>query len=83
MSELHKKIKEVIIEELNLDITLEDIADDTILFGEDGLGLDSVDALQVAVAAEKKFGLKISDTEVAKGIFKNVTTIAEAIKSQS
>ena len=76
---LKREIKEAMIEELMLQQTVEEIADDAPLFHPTGLGLDSVDALQSAVALDKRFGLKISDAEAAKGIFRSVETIAEAV----
>lgn len=78
-SELHQEIKEVLVEELMLDETTDEIGDSMPLMGADSLGLDSVDALQLVVALEKHFGLKISDTEAAKGILQSVNTIANAI----
>ncbi|MCH2059146.1 MAG: phosphopantetheine-binding protein [Verrucomicrobiales bacterium] len=77
-SDLKQKIKEVLIQELMLQEGPEEIADDTPLFGE-GLGLDSVDALQLVVALEKNFGLKVDDAEQAKLILRSVDTIADAI----
>ena len=60
MDELKKEIKEVIISSLDLeDITVDDIEDASPLFGE-GLGLDSIDALELGVALKKKFGVKFS-----------------------
>ena len=79
-TEIRQKIKEVIIEELMLHETPEDIANDTPLFGE-GLGLDSVDALQLVVALEKHFGLKVGDAEKAKLILRSIDTIADAIEN--
>ena len=63
-----------------LQTSAEEIADDLPLFGPGGLGLDSVDALQLVVALDKNYGLKISDPEAAKGILQNVNTIAAAIQ---
>ena len=76
--ELKQKIKEVLIDELMLQEQPDEIDNDTALFGE-GLGLDSVDALQLVVALEKNFGLKISDAEKAKHILRSIDTIAEAV----
>jgi len=77
---LSAKIKQVLVDELNLqDRRPEDIADDMPLFGE-GLGLDSLDALQLAVALEEQFGVKIPEGDEARSIFKNVASIAAFIE---
>lgn len=81
--ELRLKIKEVMVEELMLDYKPEDIGSDTAIFGAQGLGLDSVDALQLVVALEKHFGLKIADSNAAKGILENVETIATEIEKSA
>jgi acyl carrier protein len=73
---LKREIKEAMVEELMLQLTAEEIGDDVPLFQPAGLGLDSVDALQLVVALEKRFGLKIADAEAAKGILQTVETIA-------
>jgi acyl carrier protein len=80
--ELRLKIKEVMVEELMLDFAAAEIADETAIFGAGGLGLDSVDALQLVVAIEKHFGLKIADAEKAKGVLQSVETIATAIEAK-
>ena len=82
-SDLHEKIKDVLVDELMLDETADEIADDMPLMGEDSLGLDSVDALQLVVAIEKHFGLKLSDAEAAKGVLQSVNTIAAAIEANA
>lgn len=69
------------VEELMLQIQPEDIADDTPLFGPQGIGLDSVDALQLVIALEKNFGLKISEGEAARQLLKSVQTIGDAIRA--
>lgn len=76
---LKREIKEAMVEELMLPQSAEEIGDDTVLFAPTGLGLDSVDALQLVVALEKRFGLKISDAQAAKGILRDVNTIAAAV----
>ncbi|MGA3179820.1 MAG: acyl carrier protein [Verrucomicrobiota bacterium] len=81
--ELRLQIKRLMVENLMLQITAEEIADDILMFGPGGLGLDSVDALQLVVALDKNFGLKISDAEAAKGILQNVNTIAAAIQQKA
>lgn len=62
-----------------LQVTAAEIADDAPLFGPGGLGLDSVDALQLVVALDKNYGLKIPDPGVAKDTLANVNSIAAAI----
>ncbi len=81
--ELRLKIKEVMVEELMLDYQAEEIGNETAIFGAQGLGLDSVDALQLVVALEKHFGLKIADSNAAKGILENVETIATEIEKSA
>ena len=81
--ELKLEIKRLMVENLMLQITAEEIADDIPMFGPGGLGLDSVDALQLVVALDKNYGLKISDAEAAKGILRNVNTMAAAIEQKA
>jgi acyl carrier protein len=80
---LKARIKSVLVEELMLQVTAEEITDDMPLFGPEGLGLDSVDALQLVVAVEKHFKLKVGDAEAARGILKNVESIAAAVEQAS
>ncbi len=79
--ELRTAIKEMMVEELMLRVTAEEIGNDTPLFSPEGLGLDSVDALQLAVGLDKRFGLKTAEGEAARRIFESVETIATAIES--
>jgi|TARA_B110000091_G_scaffold83323_1_gene91694 acyl carrier protein len=81
MNDLKLKLKEQLIEQLNLeDFTVKDIADDLPLFG-DGLGLDSIDALEIIVMLDKNFNIKISNPEDGAKIFQSVNTIAEYIEN--
>ena len=73
------EIKAMLVETLMLQTTVEAMTGDQLLFGAGGLGLDSVDALQLVVALDKRYGVKISDAEVAKRVLASVSTIAEAI----
>ncbi len=78
-SELRKQVKDLMVQNLMLQVTAEEIGDEQPLFGPGGLGLDSVDALQLVVALDKQFGLKIADQAVAQQILRNVQTVAEAV----
>ena len=81
-TQLKQRIKQIMVENLMLQITPDDISDDKPLFGPEGLGLDSVDALQLVVALDKNFGLKIPDPNAAKQILESVNTIAAAIHAK-
>jgi len=79
MEELTQKLKKEIIEVLNLEDTKpEDIDIDAPLFGE-GLGLDSIDALELIVLLEKNYGIKIEDPKEGRKIFTSVRTMADFI----
>jgi acyl carrier protein len=81
-TELKGQIKRLLVENLMLQISAEEIGDDQPLFGPGSLGLDSVDALQLVVALDKNYGLKLSDTEVARKAMQTVNTIAAAIEGK-
>jgi acyl carrier protein len=81
--ELRQKIKEVMVEELMLEQDPSEISDTVAIFGGGGLGLDSVDALQLVVGLEKHFGLKVGNSDAAKGILENVETIAREIEKSA
>ncbi len=77
MEELVLELKKEIIEALNLEeMTPEDIDASAPLFGEDGLGLDSIDALELIVLLEKKYGIKLANPAEGKKIFTSVDSIA-------
>ena len=80
MSDLKQTLKEQIIEQLNLeDLTPDDIKDDAALFGE-GLGLDSIDALEFIVLLEQNYGIKIADPSEGREIFQSVNSLADYIE---
>jgi len=83
MDNLNQQIKEVIISSLELeDVTPEDIVDSEPLFGE-GLGLDSIDALELGVALKKKFGVKFSSESAEnKQHFASVDALAKYITAE-
>ncbi len=79
MSDIKLELKEKIIEQLNLeDVTVGEIADTDPLFGE-GLGLDSIDALELIVMLDKDYGIKLADPKEGKKIFESIETIANYI----
>ena len=80
--DLIEKIKQLIIQRLKLvDMTPEMIETDDPLFGE-GLGLDSIDALELVLGLEKEFGVIIPDAEVGKKVFQSVRTMAQYVLEQ-
>lgn len=80
-TEIRERIKTVIIESLGLEgMTTDEIGDDMPLFGEEGLGLDSVDALELMVVLEKDFGVQIDSEEVDPEVFATVTSLERFIR---
>lgn len=80
MENLILELKQQMIEVLNLeDMQPDDIDDSAPLFGE-GLGLDSIDALELIVMLEKNYGIKIKNPAAGKDIFKSVSSMAEFVK---
>ena len=83
MQDLKFTLKKQIIEELNLeDITPEDIDDNAPLFG-DGLGLDSIDALELVLLLEKYHGVKITDENVGKKVLASINNMAQYISEEN
>jgi acyl carrier protein len=81
-NDLIEKIKNLIIQRLKLvDMTPEMIENNAPLFGE-GLGLDSIDALELVLGLEKEFGVIIPDAEVGKKVFQSVRTMAQYVLEQ-
>lgn len=79
MADLNTELKQYIIEALNLeDMTPDDIADEAPLFGE-GLGLDSIDALELIVLMEKHYGIRLASAAEGKEIFKSIQTMADYV----
>lgn len=79
MDELILKLKQEIIEVLNLeDISMDDIDNEAPLFG-DGLGLDSIDALELIVLMEKNYGIKLQDPAKSREIFQSISVMADYI----
>ena len=77
---LKAQVKDAIIRSLNLTLSAADIDDDVPLFGE-GLGLDSVDALELVLEIERTFGVRIGDEDVGRRVLQNVTSVADFIET--
>ena len=75
---LRVEVKELLVSGLRLDVRPADIADDTPIFGE-GLGLDSIDALELVVLVEERFRVSIPDEEVGKRAFASVDALVDFI----
>ena len=78
--ELRDQIRALLVETLMLTVPASEVTDERPLFGPGGLGLDSVDALQLVVALDKQFGLKVTDAEVARQTLASVNTMADAVE---
>jgi len=84
VEELIEKLKVQIIETLNLeDLTAEDIDSNAALFGDDGIGLDSIDALELIVLMNKEYNIQVADPEEGKNVFYSIKTMADYIQANS
>jgi acyl carrier protein len=81
MDELKLEIKQLIVEALDLeDISPDEIADDVALFGSEGLGLDSIDALELGVALRKKYQIKLEANDAGnREHFRSVNALAQLV----
>ena len=83
--ELKPRVKELIVRQLKLDLDPASIKDDAPLFGDadGGLGLDSIDALELVLGVEKEFGIKVQDEEVGVKAFASVDALCDFIRSKA
>ena len=79
--ELRESIKEMMVENLMLKVSKDEIANDLPLFGPNGLGLDSIDALELVVSLEKKFGVTVPNSETARKALATVESIAAYVEA--
>ena len=81
MEQLINDLKLQIKEALNLEeLSLEEFDENAPLFGDEGIGLDSIDVLEIIVLLEKKYGIRLANPKEGKAIFKSVRTIAEYVQ---
>jgi acyl carrier protein len=80
---LKDRIKQMMVENLMLQVSQAEIGDTQPLFGPGSLGLDSVDALQLVVALDKNFGLKIPDPATAKEVLQSVNSMVAAVQKNT
>ncbi|MDP9362218.1 MAG: phosphopantetheine-binding protein [Acidobacteriota bacterium] len=82
MNDLKRKLKELLIERLKFeDMTPDDIKDDDPLFAG-GLGLDSIDALEIVVMLESEFGVKVKNESAARENFRSIASLAEFVEQR-
>ncbi len=82
-ADLKPRIKRLIVDRLKLEMEPSDIGDSDPLFGGEGLGLDSIDALELVLGLEQEFGVKIEDEEVGAEALASVDTLAEFVRQKA
>ena len=80
--EITRRVKEMIVQQLRLTLDPAEIGDDALLFGPEGMGLDSVDALELVLGMEQHFGVEIPDEEVGRRVLQCVRTMAEFVRQR-
>ena len=76
-----QRIKQILVESLKLEMTPDSIGDETPLWGEEGLGLDSVDALELMVVLEQEYGVRIDDEEFEQEVLATVANLEDFVNS--
>lgn len=77
------EVTELVITTLNLELTLDELDPDTILFGDEGLGLDSIDALEIALIVEHRYGIKVeAEDEANQTRFSSVRALTDFIRAE-
>ena len=79
---LREQIKHLIVDRLKLEITAESIGDDQPLFGDEGLGLDSIDALELVLGVEQELGVRIEDEEMGSEALASVKALADFVAGE-
>lgn len=79
IDELRRRIKDLIVDRLKLEVEASEIEDEQPLFGDEGLGLDSIDALELVLGVEQELGVKIDDEEVGSQALESVAALADFV----
>ncbi|MCP4655993.1 MAG: acyl carrier protein [bacterium] len=82
LATLKEQIKQLIVDRLKLDVEPAAIEDSQPLFGDEGLGLDSIDALELVLGVEQQFGVRIDDEEIGTQALASVDALAEFVVSK-
>jgi acyl carrier protein len=82
MNEIAQRVRVLLATRLKLAKAVDEVTDDTPLFGPTGLGLDSIDALELVLGLEKEFGVGIEDRATAMKVLASIRSIAEFVQSQ-
>jgi acyl carrier protein len=83
LAEIREKLKVLLVDQLSLDdVEPEEIEDDCELFGE-GLGLDSLDAVEIVVMLQRNFGMEVKDMEKSREVFRTISTLADYVYEKS
>jgi acyl carrier protein len=84
LDELKEELKELLVKDLSLeDMDPSDIEDDTPLFGDEGVGLDSLDGVEVVVMLQRHYGLEVKEMQEATEVFENINTLADYVNEKS
>lgn len=83
LAEIREKLKVLLVDQLSLDdVEPDEIEDDAELFGE-GLGLDSLDAVEIVVMLQRNFGMEVKDMEKSREVFRTISTLADYVYEKS
>jgi len=80
--DLTQRVREMIVQQLRLTLDAAEIGEDVPLFGAEGMGFDSVDALELVLGMEQHFGVDIPDEEVGRRVLQTVRTMADFVRER-
>jgi acyl carrier protein len=84
IDEVKRELKQLLVQNLSMEgVKPEDIGDDVNLFGEGGVGLDSLDAVEVVVLLQRRYGLDVRDMQNSREIFRSINTLAAYVMAKS